>query len=428
MATIKVKHLVRMNGAAGALPRYFWQPSATLRKLGFAGQRVPLDWQRFDDGSALELAAIARVRELNEDAAARQFARAMATLATPTPLPVSRTLGALMAAYRASGDFTSKAAATQRSYRQAMDKLETWAGDIPVRIIDAARVQRLLEAFKATPAFANAIVRVLRLILEYGRREGWLSINPALRPGLTGSLPSGLIWPRGAIDVFVAAADAKGLHSIGTAVLINEWLGQREGDVLRLGASALRGGTLWVRQQKTGAGVALPIDMVPHLVQRVAEEAARVAVLKAKLKPGEPIPATILVCERTKRPWKLDHFRHAFAEVRAAAAKVQAEFEIDHLMPGRDPADPTAFVVKMTDLTFMQLRHTAVTRLGEAEVDQSLISTITGHSLATVGTILERYMVRTGKMARLAFGRRATAEGKGVVVTARGGTRGEGQL
>ena len=58
----------------------------------------------------------------------------------------------------------------------------------------------------------------------------------------------------------------------------------------------------------------------------------------------------------------------------------------------------------------------AVTRNGEAEVDTKLIATISGHSLATVDTILERYMVRTSKMARAAFARRAEAEGKSQVV------------
>ncbi len=50
-----------------------------------------------------------------------------------------------------------------------------------------------------------------------------------------------------------------------------------------------------------------------------------------------------------------------------------------------------------------------------------------GHSLATVDTILERYMVRTSKMARAAFGQRAEAEGKGTLAVAAGaGTATEG--
>ena len=79
-------------------------------------------------------------------------------------------------------------------------------------------------------------------------------------------------------------------------------------------------------------------------------------------------------------------------------------------MPGRDMHDPQAFKIRMTDLTFMHLRHTGITRLGEAEVDPTLISTVSGHSLVTINAILARYMVRTSKMATLAFQRRLDAE------------------
>jgi integrase len=407
MARKQIRYLITQPGPAGGLPRHFWQPTAKLRAAGFATQRVPLNWQVFTDAAGLEAAAIARAQDLNAELDAWRESRALASVAPPPP-PGSRTLHDLIVLYKQDKAFTTLAPATQRGYGQCIAKLETWGGDAPLRVIDARRVQALKDALESTPAFANAVVRVLRLLLEFGRRQSWITVNPAMRPGLAGTEPSGLIWPAAAIGVFVAAADRMGLHSIGTAVMLNDWLGQREADVLQMTRSVLRNGTLWVRQSKTGAGVALPVGMVAHLVQRLEEEAARVT---ARLKPGAPTPATILVCEATGLPWKPDNFRHQFAAVRAEAAKAQPCFEIDHLMPGRDMASPDCFKVRMEELTFMQLRHTAVTRLAEAECDPGLISTISGHSLATVNQILERYMVRTGKMARLAFGRRQAAEG-----------------
>lgn len=423
MTAVKVPHFVTLASRPGTLPRHYWHPGPGLRKLGWRSERVPLDWANYQDEIALEAAAIARCRELNQQARTAREDRILAGVRPPVSV-TQRNLGDLISVYRASDNFRAKAPATQRGYRQCLTKLETWGADVPVRAIGSLQVQRLKAGLSATPAFANAVVRVLRLVLEFGRRNGWIQINPALRPDLTNSRPTGLIWPRAAIEPFVAAADQLGLHSVGTAVLLNEWLGQREGDVLRLSRNVLRNGTLWVRQGKTGAGVALPVDLVPHLVRRLEEEAARVAAHqvdedKARARLGvtaEVLPLTILVCERTRLPWGVHHFRHAFAEVRSEAAKTHPSFEIDHLMPGRDMAHPDAFKVKMTSLTFMRLRHTAVTRLGEAECDDGLISTISGHSRATVSQILERYMVRTSKMARLAFGKRATAEGKGVKV------------
>jgi integrase len=64
----------------------------------------------------------------------------------------------------------------------------------------------------------------------------------------------------------------------------------------------------------------------------------------------------------------------------------------------------------MTDLTFMRLRHTAVTRLGEVGCNTGQISAITGHSQSTVQQLMNRYMVSTGEMARQAFQKRLDGE------------------
>jgi integrase len=85
-------------------------------------------------------------------------------------------------------------------------------------------------------------------------------------------------------------------------------------------------------------------------------------------------------------------------------------YELDHLLPGRDMADPDALTVRGADLTFMHLRHTAITRLGEAGCPPHEIAAISGHSLKTVTDILERYLVRTAAIARVAFQRRLDAE------------------
>jgi hypothetical protein len=42
-----------------------------------------------------------------------------------------------------------------------------------------------------------------------------------------------------------------GRHSIGTAVMLDEWLGQRQGDILKLPRSIYRAGVLSIRQSKT---------------------------------------------------------------------------------------------------------------------------------------------------------------------------------
>ncbi|MEI7710718.1 MAG: hypothetical protein WCI94_04750 [Rhodospirillales bacterium] len=161
-----------------------------------------------------------------------------------------------------------------------------------------------------------------------------------------------------------------------------------------------------VRQSKTRAGVALPVGMVAHLADRLAEEEARQEVRSH----NGALPLALIVDEDTGLAFDEHKFRHTFADIRAVAAQATPVFEIDYLLPGRDMTDAKAFTVRMQDLTFMRLRHTAITRLAEADCDPQLISAISGHSLATVQHILERYMVRTAKMAKVAFGKRLHAE------------------
>lgn len=420
MATFRVRYLIERPGSGG-LPRYFWQPSSPLRAQGWRPQRVPLDWQAYTDPVALQAAAIARAEVLSAEMdAARDAAALAAQGAARSGLNVApsavngpgaespRTLGVLMRQYEGSDVFAALAPATQRGYRQCLAKLDAWAGDAPVRAIDDVRVQKLLRALSGTPAYAAATVRVLRLLLAYGRRTGWrpwLPFNAAENPGISGAGPSGLIWPAAAVAAFVEAADAMGRHSMGTAVLLNEWLGQREGDILRMPRTILRHGTLLVRQSKTGAGVQLPVGQVPHLAARLEREMARAGATGAT-------PIAILVNEETGAPYKADNFRHVFARVRARAAAAHPSFQIDHMLPGRDMADADAFTVRMCDLTFMQLRHTAVTRLAEAGCDAPLIAAITGHSLETVNSLMRRYLVRTAEQARMAFQKRMDAEAR----------------
>lgn len=369
MAREKPRYFVEKAGAGG-LPRYFWQPSKDLRDAGFQPARL------LGDEAAAMQQADRRNEEVDRWRDGRDFI---------APTAAVDSLDALIADYRTSRRWRELKPKTRRSYEYCFGILVEWAGDAPVTALDARRIERFHEALaRKTPATANACVRVLRLLLEHARREGIVAINAAIRPRLVDSARKGRLWSREAIDAFVAAADAAGFPSVGTAVALNEWLGQREGDLLALPRSAWKGGELIVEQSKTGAQVALPLGMVPHLVARLDAELERQAARKVTA-------TTLLVCETTGRPWREYHFVHTVADIRATAAKDCPE---------------------LTGLWFQHLRHTAVTRLAEAECELPMIAAITGHALATVAQIVDRYLVRTRRLARAAFARRIESERK----------------
>src|SRR3546814_10362479 len=88
-----------------------------------------------------------------------------------------------------------------------------------------------------------------------------------------------------------------GRWSVGTAVILNEWIGQREGDVLGMLRSAYQDGALRFEQSKTKVDIDLPVDLVPHLFQRMCEEAARWAARKVT-------PTTLIASEATGQPYR----------------------------------------------------------------------------------------------------------------------------
>lgn len=87
------------------------------------------------------------------------------------------------------------------------------------------------------------------------------------------------------------------------------------------------------------------------------------------------------------KPWTQDGFIAAFGQVRARAAETarhRGDDELAELLEG---------------LWYSDLRRSCVVYLGELGLDDAAIAAITGHSLATIKSILETYMPRTEGMA-----------------------------
>jgi integrase len=234
---------------------------------------------------------------------------------------------------------------------------------------------------------AAAEIRVLQALYSWGGRNGWrLADNSASRQKLRATAAKGKLWTPAAVAAFAAKADGKNWHSIGTAVILNAWIGQRMGDVIALPLNVYRDGSLGpFNQSKTGACVELPIDLVPALKERLAAQLARQAEAGKKWKVT---PTTLLVCESTGRAWDPHHFRHVFAAIRAECSEAEG-------------------------LVFRTLRHSAVTWLAEAGCELPLIAGVTGHSLKTVEQIVDRHLIRTRRLAEATFKQRLQAESEG---------------
>lgn len=364
MATIKVRYLVSKPGVGGAM-RYYWQPSKALYGQGWRAERLDND----------RATAIARAERLNADLDAyrtcgrpTQGSPAEADPSTESmPGAAADSLDALIGAYKQSPRFKRLRASTRRGYAQNLAIISRWAGTETVKAVTTRSVQKWYEHFyPSRPSLANAVIGMLRILMEFARRQGLVLHNPVSRPGLISTPPRQAMWTEAGLDAFVRAADAAGHASIGTAVMLAAFLGQREGDILKLTWSCYERGVFRFQQRKTGQWIDVPA--VPELAARLAAT--------------ERTAPAIVVAESTGRPYRPDHFRHAFAAVRRIAA---------------------AEVPEIAKLWFMDLRRTGVVWLAEAGCTTPQIASITGHQIDSCQRILETYLPRTSKMAAAAI-------------------------
>jgi integrase len=370
---IKIRHLIIRKGKGGRM-KYWWQPSTSLRAAGF-GPSAPT----YDLAAAIETAEAMNKRADAWRAGQLAAVEAEGLRAQPD------TVGALIDGYKASRHWARLAPRTRRGYDQCLAILRDWAGAAPLAAITPRRVEALYASmYETRPSYANAVLRVARILFAFAVADERIADNPARKIRMAGvKSAAGRIWTAAEVEAFAAAADARGFTSIATAVAINYWLGQRPSDVRELPRDAVAAdGMIRLTQSKTGARVALPAGAVPVI-------AARLAADRRAWSDRRIHPTTLIADERTGGAYTENAFRRRFDVIRAQAAAGRPE---------------------MRDIQFRHLRHTAVTRLAEAGCTTPEIAAITGHSLAGVDQILERYLVRTETLARRAFAKRLAAE------------------
>ncbi len=382
MGKIKIPYFVAKKNRDGG-ERYYWQPSQELRADGWRSERLP----------DTLTGAIERAKALNEQVAAWRYGNGAAN-GTGEKSARPGSIHDLVLRYKKSRFFTSKRPATQRGYNWALAQIEAELGaDEPVVAITPRVIERLYGRLcKRSISSANTIMRSLQAAMKFAVKEGLVATNPAAKMGLINPAGKGVIWPEEAVDLLVATADALGRPSVGDAIELAYWLAQRPTDILRLDRRTYRAGTFSLQQSKTGARVMVPHS--PRLAKRM-----EAALQRPSPKGTKILATTLVISEETGRPYEDTNFSHVFATVRAAAAKKVPFLDLDD---GEQ--------LDVSKLQFRNLRHTGVTRMGEAGCEIPEIAAVSGHTLKAVHDILDRYLVRTAKLAQSATDKRLAAE------------------
>jgi integrase len=338
MGGVKVRRLRCIAG------RYFWRPTPAIRRLGFANEALGSDLAK----------AVGRAEQLNAEVDRALKGEDVAAAVVPY------SMDHLVQVYRADEAFTDLKPKTQAVYGRMLDEIVRHDGDVAVEAITRRYLKDVYRTLKPRGlATAAAFMRMFRIILRFAVDEGWIDENPARQIKIKSPHPRRQVWEESEIVAFCAAANDLLIPSMGLAVQLAYHLGQREGDVLRLPWRLWDGTAFLMEQGKTGVRVIVPAT----------------SELRALLSGMIKASTQVVVSEATRRPYREDHFRHLFAEVRRKAG-IRA------------------------DLQYRDLRRTAVVRLARAGCTVPEIASITGHSLRTVHQIMETYLPPDSTVAR----------------------------
>jgi integrase len=268
----------------------------------------------------------------------------------------------IIAEYRASADFTSRAPATRKDYGRYLRLIEDAFGTLPIEALSDPAIRGEFKAwrdtFAATPRKADMAWTVLARVMSFAKDRGRIPVNPCERGGrLYRADRAEAIWTEAHIAAFITEASPP----LCDALVLALWTGQRQGDLVRLPWSAYADGVLRLRQSKGGRRVAIPAGGPLR------------AMLDAKKKT-----ATTILTNAAGHSWTQDGFRASWRKATARAGIV--------------------------GLTFHDLRGSAVTRLAIAGATVPEIAAITGHSLKDVEGILDaHYLGRDQALAEAAI-------------------------
>jgi integrase len=285
-----------------------------------------------------------------------------AAAATKTPAPEGR-LQALLQGYQRSQEFLGLRERTRADYVKQIEKIEQNFADCPLKALSDPRTRGVFLDWRDELALkskrqADYAWQVLARVLSWAKDRGKITVNPCERGGrVYDGTRVDSVWSEDEEAAFLERAPAQ-LH---LPLLLGLWTGQRQGDLLRLPWSAYDGAHIRLRQSKTGARVVIPVA----------------APLKVAL-DAAPRRSPIILTNKQGRPWTESGFRATWAM-------------------GAKAAD-------IVNLTYNDLRGTAVTRLALVGCTEPEIVTITGHSLRDVRSILDaHYLHRDIELARNAI-------------------------
>lgn len=195
------------------------------------------------------------------------------------------TLSWLVARYQASSEWGSFSKATQKKracfYKNTLDT----AGEMPYAEITPRHIRDGMETRKATPSQANNWRDAMSKLFAWAVENEFIPTNPTegvrrVRERKTGGF---VAWTEADINAFEQRWSVGRRERLAFALLFHT--GLRRGDIARLGRQQIRASSFYLRTEKTGAAVTIPIH--PEL-QRCMD-ATRIGFTFIAAENGRPL-------------------------------------------------------------------------------------------------------------------------------------------
>ena len=290
-----------------------------------------------------------------------EFVRSYSAAHAARIQPRSGTVFSLIAEFKSSAEYQGLRPSTQRAYSAYLKLVEHEFGDMPIEALSDPAVRGEFKSWRdtmmSTPRKADYAWTTLARVLSVAKDRGRIPVNPCERGGRLYEVDrKDKVWGEAALGKMLAVASKE----MEIAIVLALWTGQRQGDLLLLPWSAYDGKRIQLRQSKTGRSVVIPVGgPLKKILDRTDKR------------------STVMLTNSYGIPWTSDGFRTSWGKLRDSAG--------------------------ILDLTFHDLRGSAVVRLALAGASVPEIATFTGHSLADVETILDRhYLGRDVKLAESA--------------------------
>lgn len=168
-------------------------------------------------------------------------------------------VSAVIAAYFRHNSFTSLRKSTQQSRRAVLEKFRGAHGDKPIATVRSEHLEAILGELK--PFAQHNWLKTLRGLMKFCVAAGMRKADPTLgierAKAEAGSIHT---WTETEIAQYLAT-HAKGTRAYCAIVLLL-YTGQRGSDIVRMSPTAIQGDRIFVKQQKTGTEVLIPIHSV----------------------------------------------------------------------------------------------------------------------------------------------------------------------